>query len=904
MIQLCDAVQHAHSRGILHRDIKPGNVLLTTAEDGQSLCAKLTDFGLALRLESFAGDDPLSSVGTLIGTPHYMAPEQIRGLQQDIGVPADVWALGCVLFELLTRQRAFDVGPKAQRLSLVLDSPPPSLRRLRPDIHPDLLAICEKCLEKSPYARYESASELKQDLLNYANRLPVTARRLSATVHAMRWCCRNPWLTLSLSLVVLLLASLLLAGGLYNASLKRHAAELTSYLERLEKSERNSKNLGYVQSTQLATQALERRDKAEARMLIAQAAELAADIGLTNESTQLLSLLAHEPQPLVLRGHVGAVREVELLADGETCVSVGDDGTIRQWDLRTGLQLQSVVATPERVAEPDGSFDHSLHAVAVSSDGRWLATGHHSLALYDLAAGKFLRYLAVHDTTIESIRFSADNRLVVSASRYDTAKLSSIDSGEIDSVKVGQRQDSFEFDKKQNTIICGTREKIGTGYRNAVARIPVSTMGFGELEELFSINDKVSGLEVTQHGDAIYIAHSGTIEYRQMVDGPARRLATDINAVLALSISPDSNKLASVDSGGQLVVWELDKNALLSDSPLRLDQQVSIEAHLGSACDVEFIDEKTLLTCGEDGAIKVWKIDNLLTPSTFNLDDRFVLSADHSWAISWKGQILSRVSRDLREPVPFAITDWEVTSLILTPDENQLLLGTDRGTIVAYDLESGRFADEIVISGDERKIKSLSISPDSRYLACAGNERQFDVRALSTGEEVHKVMLPERSGASSIVAFSPDGRWVVGADEGHLLCIARVDEWSNQRLVHSQERCSHLALSPDSNYVYSGHNSGRIRKWELESGKLLGEAAVSSVVGHIESFPSGKLIGVMHAGYFELFEPGRMMRLGRLNLKDIARSGMPRDASFLSLCIYHDDVLTIKQLPLNELPRP
>ncbi len=93
MIQLCDAVQHAHSRGILHRDIKPGNILLTTSETGEPLCVKLTDFGLACQLECDSEEEPITESGAIVGTLNYMSPEQIRGDRQNIGVRTDIWAL-------------------------------------------------------------------------------------------------------------------------------------------------------------------------------------------------------------------------------------------------------------------------------------------------------------------------------------------------------------------------------------------------------------------------------------------------------------------------------------------------------------------------------------------------------------------------------------------------------------------------------------------------------------------------------------------------------------------------------------------------------------------------------------------------------------------------------------------
>ena len=163
---LARAVHHAHDMQIVHRDLKPANVLLT--RDG---VPKVADFGLARFLD--AGDG-LTKTHDYIGTPAYSSPEQIRN--QAIGPATDVYALGVILYELLTGRVPFDAGSVPEVLRAVTDTDPTPLRRLRRDIHRDLETICLKCLRKEPEKRYATAAALADDLRRFAAGEPITAR--------------------------------------------------------------------------------------------------------------------------------------------------------------------------------------------------------------------------------------------------------------------------------------------------------------------------------------------------------------------------------------------------------------------------------------------------------------------------------------------------------------------------------------------------------------------------------------------------------------------------------------------------------------------------------------------------------------------------------------------------------
>ena len=163
---LARAMHHAHEHNILHRDLKPANVLLST--DGQP---KVTDFGLAKQLD----DVGQTHTGAIMGTPSYMAPEQAAGRIHELGPAADTYALGAILYEMLTGQPPFKGASLYDTLDLVRNTDPVPPRQMVPKVPADLETICLKCLEKEPAKRYGSAAELADDLRRFLNHEPIRA---------------------------------------------------------------------------------------------------------------------------------------------------------------------------------------------------------------------------------------------------------------------------------------------------------------------------------------------------------------------------------------------------------------------------------------------------------------------------------------------------------------------------------------------------------------------------------------------------------------------------------------------------------------------------------------------------------------------------------------------------------
>jgi serine/threonine-protein kinase len=201
---LASAVQFAHQSGFLHRDLKPGNILLTP--EGTP---RITDFGLARAID--AGPH-LTRSGDPVGTPSYMAPEQAQGRARDVGPAADLYALGAVLYETLTGRAPFEAQTPVETLRKVIAEEPAPPSRVNAQVPRDLETICLKCLQKSPARRYASAQDLADDLHRFLDGKPVLARPVGMVVRAGKWARRRPTLATLLAVLLVALGTGVVAG--------------------------------------------------------------------------------------------------------------------------------------------------------------------------------------------------------------------------------------------------------------------------------------------------------------------------------------------------------------------------------------------------------------------------------------------------------------------------------------------------------------------------------------------------------------------------------------------------------------------------------------------------------------------------------------------------------------------
>jgi serine/threonine-protein kinase len=304
---LARAMDVAHRRGIIHRDLKPANVLLAT--DGT---LKITDFGLAKRLDS---DSSQTRTGSILGSPSYMAPEQARGDTHHVGPAADQYALGTILYELLTGRPPFHGPSVLDTLDLVRTREPVPPSQLQPKMPRDIETICVKCLQKDPARRYADVLALADDLQRFQRKEPILARPVSRAARAWRWCRRNPGVAaLGTAVAVLVVAWAIGAAGAAVVFRGQNQVLATT------NAALGKANIALHAANEKAE---ERRREAENKQKLAEAAARAANEqnrGIVDAQVDLIELLEgklrYEPKLQDVRGQMldKAVNGLEISA--------------------------------------------------------------------------------------------------------------------------------------------------------------------------------------------------------------------------------------------------------------------------------------------------------------------------------------------------------------------------------------------------------------------------------------------------------------------------------------------------------------------------------------------------------------------------------------------------------------
>jgi serine/threonine protein kinase len=313
---IAESIEVAHGQGILHRDLKPSNVLIDSSDR-----PRISDFGLAKRI---ASDSKHTATGQILGTPSYMPPEQAIGDNENVGCRSDVYALGGLMYAMLTGRPPFRADSSVATVMQVINDEPVPPRRLNSGIDQDLETICLKCLEKNPRARYETAAQVADECQRFLNGHPIQARPISSVARSGRWCRRNPAIA---TLVAAVFVALLLGtcvSTYFAIQANENAIASNNHARNAEKNHLEA--LGNLQQVrkqkQIAERNEDRANRAEAKavkqssQLQVQATQLQTQTSELQTQTKLLRQSIHSYLKMYLRtcaigGDLAATSDVE-----------------------------------------------------------------------------------------------------------------------------------------------------------------------------------------------------------------------------------------------------------------------------------------------------------------------------------------------------------------------------------------------------------------------------------------------------------------------------------------------------------------------------------------------------------------------------------------------------------------
>jgi eukaryotic-like serine/threonine-protein kinase len=789
---LADALQHAHGRGVLHRDLKPANILLST--ESKVLCTesagtilstqpsalstlipRITDFGLAKLLDQ----DPFGAgfrtgSGAMLGTPAYMAPEQAGGRGRDITTAVDVYALGAILYELLTGRPPFQEATVLETLDKVRSLDPSPPRRFRPGLPRDLEIICLKCLHKEPERRYLSAHALAEDLRRFLGGEPVQARTAGRLERGWRWCRRNPALAATSGLTVGLLGVLALGAALATFSLAEKHDLALAHLHRADEADRARQiQLAHAYGEQARAKRLSNQtgQRFESLNRLDEALAIFRSLGVDHDyqdalRNEVIACLAYGdlrlakkwPVPLRLPSCAVLDRSLERYAFQE------DSGTILVRRFADNQVLRTLPGPPEKRCRFMQFSRDGRYLVAKQQDGPSSAGS--TVQVWDLQAGEpiFRVLLEVANVAID---FGPDSKSLAVADRHGDIRLYDVATG-----------------RETRKLTCQ-----GVPFRlafDASGRRLAAALHEQRLVQIHSLQTDLS---------AVSLEHS--------------------DEVLALAWAPDGRRLACA-CGPEVVLWDTQT----------LKRVGRLQRHEGTVDDLAFSNSGKLLASGGwDGFVRLWEVQTGRQVAHCRGHYRYALGFspdDRHLGLAWEDRDSLGVweiaaSRELR----CLEAGQAATGVDFSPDGQVLVVATTQGLQV---WDWSRLTRLTTLPAGFCRWTAFTSDGTSLLAVGTGGLQQWSVRSRAPTIQFGSPTFLWRSAPLNRGCLIPQGLVAASCNQTSQIGVWDLKRSSQPVWLKVHAGACFVACSTDKRWVASGAWSGSgVKIWDPTTGNLLHE---------------------------------------------------------------------------------